>query len=175
MFGKRAHPKIFAAGKGQRELSRIEARVERDYTMLYKSGRTPALDRAESIAIKRAEEAVSRSEDDVKRDQAKVEAGFWSKLKRVARQIPFLEDLVSAYYAMRDPATPLQARAALVFGLLYFLWVFDIIPDFLGVIGYADDGTVITTIIMQVGNAITDTHRNQARQALGLPHEAGGE
>jgi uncharacterized membrane protein YkvA (DUF1232 family) len=67
--------------------------------------------------------------------------------------------LLAAYYAMRDPETPLQARAALVFGLLYFLWVFDIIPDFLGILGYADDGTVLTTIIVQVGAAITDEHR----------------
>jgi uncharacterized membrane protein YkvA (DUF1232 family) len=61
----------------------------------------------------------------------------------------------------------LQARAALVFGLLYFLWVFDIIPDFLGILGYADDGTVLATIIVQVGAAITDEHRRQAREALG--------
>ena len=78
-----------------------------------------------------------------------------------------LEDLVAAYYAMRDPETPLQARAALAFGLLYFLWIVDIIPDFLGLVGYADDGTVLTTIILQVGGAITDTHRAKARKALG--------
>ena len=114
------------------------------------------------------EQAASRSEDDINRDQTKVEAGFWDKVKRVARQIPFLHDLVAAYYAMRDPNTPLQARAVLVFGLLYFLWIFDVIPDFLGVIGYVDDGTVLTVIITQVGDAITDKHRSEAAKALGM-------
>jgi uncharacterized membrane protein YkvA (DUF1232 family) len=69
---------------------------------------------------------------------------------------------------MRDPATPFQARAALAFGLLYFLWVFDIIPDFLGIVGFADDGTVLTTILVQVGSAITEDHRRQAREVLGV-------
>ena len=59
-------------------------------------------------------------------------------------------------------------RAALALGLLYFLWIFDIIPDFLGFVGYADDGTVLTTIILQVGGAITDAHRAKAREALGM-------
>lgn len=160
---------IFKRGKGGKALEKIQSRSEKAYAPLYKEGRTKALDRAEELAQQRVREASERSEAEFERDEAKVEANFWPKVQRVARQIPFLEDLVAAYYAMRDPNAPLQARAALALGLLYFLWIFDIIPDFLGLIGYADDGTVLTTIILQVGGAITDEHRDKARQALGLP------
>lgn len=160
---------IFRRGKGDKALEKVQSRAEKAYAPLYKEGRTKALDRAEELARQRVEEASTRSEAEFERDEAKVEANFWPKVQRVARQIPFLEDLVAAYYAMRDPNAPLKARAALALGLLYFLWIFDIIPDFLGLIGYADDGTVLTTIILQVGGAITDKHRNKARQALGLP------
>ena len=160
---------IFRRGKGDKALEKVQSRAEKAYAPLYKEGRTKALDRAEELAKQRVEEASTRSEAEFERDEAKVEANFWPKVQRVARQIPFLEDLVAAYYAMRDPNAPLKARAALALGLLYFLWIFDIIPDFLGLIGYADDGTVLTTIILQVGGAITDDHRSKARQALGLP------
>lgn len=158
---------IFRRGKGDKALEKIQSRAEKAYAPLYKDGRTKALDRAEELAQQRVEEASERTEAEFEQDEAKVEANFWPKVQRVARQIPFLEDLVAAYYAMRDPETPLQARAALAFGLLYFLWIVDIIPDFLGLVGYADDGTVLTTIILQVGGAITDTHRAKARKALG--------
>lgn len=158
---------IFRRGKGDKALEKIQSRAEKAYAPLYKDGRTKALDRAEELAQQRVEEASERTEAEFEQDEAKVEANFWPKVQRVARQIPFLEDLVAAYYAMRDPETPLQARAALAFGLLYFLWIVDIIPDFLGLVGYADDGTVLTTIILQVGGAITDAHRAKARKALG--------
>ncbi|EAP91212.1 hypothetical protein OA2633_03521 [Oceanicaulis sp. HTCC2633] len=158
---------IFRRGKGDKALEKIQSRAEKAYAPLYKDGRTKALDRAEELAHQRVEEASERTEAEFEQDEAKVEANFWPKVQRVARQIPFLEDLVAAYYAMRDPETPLQARAALAFGLLYFLWIVDIIPDFLGLVGYADDGTVLTTIILQVGGAITDKHRAKARKALG--------
>lgn len=158
---------LFKRRTGSRQLDRIRHRAEQAYAPLYRSGRTRALDQAEEAARERVAEAAQRTEAEFERDRAKVEAGFWPKVRKVARQIPFLEDLVAAYYAMRDPAAPLRARAALALGLLYFLWVFDIIPDFLGIVGYADDGTVLTTIILQVGGAITEEHRDKARKALG--------
>ncbi len=153
--------------KAERMLARSRMRAEREYRPLYKGGRAKALERAEAVALEKVGEAETIDEAQLDRDQAKVEAGFWDKVKKVAKHIPFLDDLLAAYFAMRDPNTPLQARAALVFGLLYFLWVFDIIPDFLGILGYADDGTVLTTILVQVGSSITEEHRRQAREALG--------
>lgn len=168
MFGRDKPLRLFRPGKARRELARIEARAADEYAPLYKDGRAKALDRAEELAQDKIAGAAQKTEVEVAKDQAKVEANFWDKLKRVARQVPFLEDLIAAYYAMGDPATPLQARAVLVFALLYFLWTFDLVPDFLGVMGFADDATVLAMIIAHVGGAITDTHRHKAREVLGV-------
>ena len=128
--------------RAEKIIERSQTRAEREYRPLYKDGRAKALERAEVVALEKVAEAESVDPEQLEKDQAKIEAGFWDKVKKVARQLPYLDDLLASYFAMRDTNTPLQARAALVFGLLYFLWVFDIIPDFLGIIGYADDGTV---------------------------------
>ena len=42
------------------------------------------------------------------RDQARVQNGFWPKVKRVARRIPFVDELLAAYYCTIDPKTPIQ-------------------------------------------------------------------
>jgi hypothetical protein len=54
------------------------------------------------------------------RDQARVEAGFWDKLRRTIPRIPFLDEAVAAYYCATDPATPLKAKAILYGALAYF-------------------------------------------------------
>ena len=35
---------------------------------------------------------------------------FWTALKEFAGRLPFIEDLVAAYYCALDPATPMRAR-----------------------------------------------------------------
>ena len=42
--------------------------------------------------------------------ERKVRRDFWSKLKRFAGMVPFVEDLVAAYYCALDPATPMRVR-----------------------------------------------------------------
>ncbi len=162
---------LFKPGKARKALQRIESRAVAEYRPLYKDGRSRALDRAEELAKVRAEEAAAEPEEKVEADTEKVEREFWPKVQRVARKAPYLEDLIAAFYAMRDPKTPLRARAVLAFALLYFLWTFDIIPDFLGIVGFADDGTVLATVIAEVGGAITEDHRAKAREALGVVDE----
>ena len=44
--------------------------------------------------------------DGVSRDEARVRRGFWDKARRVARKLPFAEDLLAAYYCAFDRQTP---------------------------------------------------------------------
>ena len=46
---------------------------------------------------------------------------FWTTLKRLAGQVPFVEDLVAAYYCALDPATPMRVRGILLGALAYFI------------------------------------------------------
>jgi uncharacterized membrane protein YkvA (DUF1232 family) len=91
---------------------------------------------------------------------------FWLKLKQVAAKLPFVEDLLAAYYCAFDKQTPRHVQAALLGAIAYFILPFDFIPDMLPVLGYTDDAAVLATAIRLVAAHITDDHRAAARAAL---------
>ena len=100
------------------------------------------------------------------RDRARVDDGFWPKLRRVARRIPFLDDLLAAYYCAIDPKTPLQAKAVLMGALAYFILPVDVIPDFIAGFGFTDDAAVLYAAIRSVAKYIEPRHKERAREAL---------
>lgn len=100
------------------------------------------------------------------RDRARVNDGFWPKLRRVARRLPFLNELLAAYYCTLDPKTPLQAKAVLMGALAYFVLPIDVIPDFIAGFGFTDDATVLYAAIRSVAGHIRDEHRARAKQML---------
>jgi uncharacterized membrane protein YkvA (DUF1232 family) len=100
------------------------------------------------------------------RDEARVKRGFWKKVKRVARDLPFAEDLLAAYYCAFDHATPLQVKAALIGALAYFVLPFDAVPDFLPFLGFGDDAAVLVTALRMVAAHMRPEHREAARRAL---------
>lgn len=105
-------------------------------------------------------------------DEAQMRRGFWPKLRRNIGRLPFAEELVAAWYAMTDPATPQTARAILVAALAYFVMPVDIVPDFLTGIGFLDDATVLGYALQSVQRHILPSHRLRARLALEQPIEA---
>jgi uncharacterized membrane protein YkvA (DUF1232 family) len=100
------------------------------------------------------------------RDERTVRREFWAKLKRVAAELPFAEDLLTAYYCAFDRDTPLQVKAALLGALAYFVLPFDLVPDMMPVLGFADDAAVLATAIRMVATHIRPVHREAARRAL---------
>jgi uncharacterized membrane protein YkvA (DUF1232 family) len=100
------------------------------------------------------------------RERASVRANFWRKLKRVAAQIPFAEDLLAAYYCAFDRQTPRHVQAALIGALAYFILPFDFVPDFLPLFGFTDDAAVLATAIRLVATSIQPEHREAARAVL---------
>jgi len=98
--------------------------------------------------------------------ERKVRLEFWAKLRRFAAQIPFVEDLVAAYYCAMDPATPIRVRGMLLAALAYFILPIDLIPDMIGGLGFADDMALLTAVIGMVSSHITPTHRAAAARAL---------
>jgi Uncharacterized conserved protein len=77
------------------------------------------------------------------RDRKTTERGFWQKLRRHARQLPFADELLAGYYCAVDPATPLRARAVLYGAIAYFVLPFDIVPDWIVGLGFTDDAAVL--------------------------------
>ena len=99
-------------------------------------------------------------------DEDTVRRGFWVKVRRFGAGLPFVEDLLAAYYCAFDRDTPLQVKATLVGALAYFVLPFDAIPDVLPMIGFTDDAAVLATAIRLVATHITPLHRAAARAAL---------
>ena len=110
--------------------------------------------------------ASDSTDDRATRDEAKVRAGFWPKLKRIAANLPFAEDLLTAYYCAFDRETPRHVQAALLGALAYFVLPFDFVPDMLLVLGFTDDAAVLATAIRMVASHITPEHREAAHAAL---------
>ena len=104
--------------------------------------------------------------DRLAQDRDSVRKRFWIKLKKVAAKLPFVEDLLAAYYCAFDRQTPRHVQAALLGAIAYFILPFDFIPDMLPVLGYTDDAAVLATAIRLVASHITDDHRQAARAAL---------
>jgi len=100
------------------------------------------------------------------RDQARVEAGFWAKVRRTLGRVPFVEEAVAAYFCALDPATPLRVKAVLIGALAYFVMPVDMIPDFMAGIGYTDDAAVFYAALRAVAPHIDGRHRDRARAAL---------
>jgi uncharacterized membrane protein YkvA (DUF1232 family) len=91
---------------------------------------------------------------------------FWPKLRQIAANLPFAEDLVAAYYCAFDRDTPRHVQAALIGALAYFILPFDVIPDMLPVLGYTDDAAVLAAALRLVATHIAPAHREAARRAL---------
>jgi uncharacterized membrane protein YkvA (DUF1232 family) len=97
---------------------------------------------------------------------SRVKKRFWPTLKRAARQIPFAQNLVAAYYCALDPKTPVRVRGVLLAALAYFVLPFDVLPDLLAGIGFSDDASVLLLAIGTVAAHITPEHRERAQRAL---------
>ncbi|MFD0985837.1 YkvA family protein [Methyloligella solikamskensis] len=115
--------------------------------------------RKEAMGQALTAERVAQREEKVRRD-------FWSKLKRVAGRVPFMEDLVAGYYCALDSQTPLRVRGMLLAVIAYFILPMDLMPDIVLGLGFADDAALLTGVLSLVSSHITPAHRAAAARAL---------
>jgi uncharacterized membrane protein YkvA (DUF1232 family) len=94
------------------------------------------------------------------------ERRFWRKVRRVVARVPFVEDLLAAYFCAVDRHTPTYVRAVLLGAVAYFVLPADMIPDLLAPLGFSDDASVIAAAIAAVGSHLQPRHRDQARHRL---------
>lgn len=99
-------------------------------------------------------------------DEARVRRDFWVTVRKAAGSIPFMDEVVAAYYCALDRETPLRVRASLLGALGYFVLPLDGIPDFILGFGFTDDAAVIMGVLALMRAHITDEHRSAARKAL---------
>jgi uncharacterized membrane protein YkvA (DUF1232 family) len=104
--------------------------------------------------------------------EKRVRARFWPTVRKALRSIPFMEEVVAAYYAMLDPKTPAKSRLIIIGALAYFVSPFDAIPDFVLALGFLDDASILMAAFAAVRSSIREEHRQAARQALADEIEA---
>ncbi|RIY00995.1 DUF1232 domain-containing protein [Aureimonas flava] len=100
------------------------------------------------------------------RQEQRVRKGFFATLRRAARHIPFMEDVVASYHCALDPATPAASRGVLLAALAYFVLPFDVIPDFIVGLGFTDDVAVLLAAFSAVQKNIRPEHYERARETL---------
>ncbi len=113
-----------------------------------------------------AQDLTPAEADKLKKDRTPVERDFWQKLKATCRKIPFIDDLTAVYYCAMDPRTPLQVKAILFGALAYFIVPFDVLPDFMPLLGFGDDAAVLYAAVRSVLPHIKQEHRDRAKEAL---------
>ncbi|MEC5423135.1 YkvA family protein [Virgibacillus sp. C22-A2] len=70
------------------------------------------------------------------------------------------------FYAFKSPHTPKQAKLTIAGALGYLILPIDLIPDFIPVVGFADDIMVILYALYAVISHIDDSIKNQAHERM---------
>ena len=115
---------------------------------------------------KAAEDESGHRDASTARKASEVRKKFWSVVKKAARQIPIIEEVVAGYYCAFDKNTPFKVRLTLIGALAYFVLPIDVVPDVIMGIGFADDLALLTYVLKTVHSNITDEHRLRAKHAL---------
>ena len=98
--------------------------------------------------------------------EKRVRNDFWSKIRRLAGKLPFVEDIVAAYYCALDKETPLRVKGILFAALGYFILPADTIPDVIFGLGFTDDIAVLTAALAAVRAHLKPAHLAAAKEAL---------
>lgn len=106
------------------------------------------------------------SEDEQSEQEQKLRRKFWPTFQKAFAQLPFAEDVVTAYYCALDDTTPAHAKAVLLAALAYFVLPADLVPDFIAAIGFTDDIAVLTTAIATLKSHMTDAQRKAAQKSI---------
>jgi len=96
------------------------------------------------------------------------EESFFSKIieygKAAGAKVIFTALLL--FYAMKSDKMPVTEKALVVAALGYFILPIDLIPDFIPVVGYADDLTALYVALRKVTSYIDNDIIDQARDKL---------
>ena len=94
------------------------------------------------------------------------DSSFWSKIKKILGSVggEVIYNALLLYYVMEDENTPIIHKTLIIGALGYLILPIDIIPDFIPVVGYADDCGALAATIKIVLDSITPAIRVKANE-----------
>ena len=96
------------------------------------------------------EEKAKRAHTDAQRWLLEDAAAVPKKLSKLVANVRLLVDMVGAYFTRQYTVVPWLTIAACAFALIYVVSPIDLIPDFIPVVGYIDDATVVAMVIQSL-------------------------
>lgn len=96
------------------------------------------------------------------------EEKLWQKLAKHFKSIGVQAayKVLQLFYVTKNPKCPKKVKAGIYGALGYFVMPFDAIADFIPVVGYTDDLTVIGAALIMAQLYINDEVRSKAKQKL---------
>ena len=96
------------------------------------------------------------------------ESGLWKKVKTVAKKagIKTIYMVLLLHYVLKSPNVSIEDKAKIYGALGYFILPFDLIPDFIPIVGYSDDVAALAYALHAVWKNVTPEIKQQAQQKL---------
>lgn len=96
------------------------------------------------------------------------ESGLWDKIRKNIAKIgvKVIYQALLLYYVAQSPNCPAKIKAGIIGALGYLISPFDLIPDIMPGIGFADDAIAIATAVALAQIYITDEIKAQAKAKL---------
>lgn len=93
---------------------------------------------------------------------------FWKKVLKHYRNFNqrLLLIALELYYSFKDDDTPKWAKRIIIGALGYFIFPFDIVPDFIAAIGYSDDITALFLAVSTIALYIKPEHKKKAQEKV---------
>jgi uncharacterized membrane protein YkvA (DUF1232 family) len=83
---------------------------------------------------------------------------LWGRFRTEAKMV---------WAMLADPAAPLLAKLVAVLGLLYLISPIDILPDFIPILGWVDDGVVVALFLALAYKLLPPELYEQLRRKTG--------
>ena len=106
-------------------------------------------------------EIVDSAKDSAKEEQKinsslrEVKDSLFAKLKELAGRFSWTQDLAALYRYFLDGKASLVEKIGILLAIIYLLNPMDLIPDFIPVMGFVDDGMIISFLVGKLKEKIS--------------------
>jgi len=85
-----------------------------------------------------------------------------------SQQVGILSRMVRAYYKGLYNKVPTSTLLKILSALIYFVWIIDLIPDFIPILGLADDIAVIVWVYNGITNELEDFENWESAHTINI-------